>query len=207
MAQIPGITQQYLDNYNPNAALDRFNTLFDEIDTPWFSSSQRNYRYHQMTLLYEKYSIIRSLFNFVKNAYNIAARFVRKINTIVHANDRVFFLNLDPLDEGINQVYLIRCVNNNGITVYSKVGTTKRKTLQRMKEHLRGYAKDGVCYIYVDRLWNCGDIDPEGLESEFRAHYIGKHKGTFRKNDRFANVNFDLDEADQIAENYFNRYR
>ena len=113
---IPGITQQYLDNYDPNAALNRFNTLFDEINTPWFSSSQRNYRFHQMELLYQKYSIIRELYNFVEKAYNIASRFVRRINTIIHANDRVFFINLGPFDQGVNQVYLIRCINNDGIT-------------------------------------------------------------------------------------------
>ena len=38
----------------------------------------------------------------------------------------------------------------------------------------------------------------EMYESAFRAHYMRKYKGTFRKNDRFTGVEFDLTEADKI---------
>jgi hypothetical protein len=74
-----------------------------------------------------------------------------------------------------------------------------------MKEHLRYYYDNGVRGIQVTRLWDCGDMEAEGLESEFRAHYIKSYPGTFKKNDRFINVEFDLEEADHIAASYLGK--
>ena len=109
---------------------------------------------------------------------------------------------IQPMQNGAQQVYLIRLLDADNALIWSKVGTTIRETSKRMKEHLRYYKKNGVCKLEVVRLWDCGEMDAEGLESEFRAHYIKKHPGTFRKNDRFINVEFDLDEADKIVANY-----
>ena len=71
-----------------------------------------------------------------------------------------------------------------------------------MKEHLKYYEKLGVVEIIVDQIWNCGNIPAEGLESWFRAIYIRKWPDKFNKNDRFFDVDFDLDEAQMWYEKY-----
>ena len=98
--------------------------------------------------------------------------------------------------------YLVRAFDKNDVCQFSKVGTTSRPILSRMKELLKGYENDDIKQIIVDKIWDCGDIPPEGLESFFRSYYIKKFPSAFVKNDRFFNVTFDLNEA----ENLFNQY-
>lgn len=104
--------------------------------------------------------------------------------------------------KGAELVYLIRLFDRDGELVWSKVGTTTRSIKARMSEHLRYYRKYGVAELEVTRVWNCGDIPAEGLESHFRAIYMKKYPQAFRKNDRFAGVEFDLAEADKIVAEY-----
>lgn len=107
----------------------------------------------------------------------------------------------DPIKRDCQQLYLIELLNARGELVWSKVGTTTRDTEKRMKEHLRYYSKDGITSIRVNKVWEC-DTDAEGFESFFRAYYIRKHPGTFQKNDRFYQIEFDLDEAQTIFGKY-----
>ena len=74
-----------------------------------------------------------------------------------------------------------------------------------MKEELRSntYKKIGCVKAVVDRVYDCGDIPAEGLESYFRAMYIRKYPESFKKIDRFMNEWFDLKEADEIVLKYF----
>lgn len=99
--------------------------------------------------------------------------------------------------------YLIKCVDKNGNVIFSKVGTTTRTVQQRMKEHLKAYKDLGVVKIIVNKVYDC-DVEAEGFESWFRAIYIRKYKGSFKKNDRFFCVDFDLEEADKIFKAYQN---
>ena len=201
--QLPLATRFYLENNKPTEAVKRMDELYSELHNA-DSTSARRYRYEQMFALWEKYPEIRAIYNFIEKAYNIVNRFIKIIDVAITANSRIVWLSNEKYENNTNQVYLIRCVDDNKKVIYSKVGTTTRATEKRMREHLRYYAKDGVTAIYVDRVWNCGDTDPEGLESEFRALYIKKYKGCFKKNDRFVNTVFDLEEADTIVKNYLN---
>lgn len=152
--------------------------------------------------LYENFESVRKLWDFIETARLYINRFVRKVVAKVLPSACISWNGIKPMENGVQQVYLIRLLDADNALIWSKVGTTVRETAKRMKEHLRYYRKDGVCKVEVVRLWDCGNMDAEGLESEFRAHYIRKHPGTFRKNDRFINVEFDLDEADKIVANY-----
>lgn len=111
--------------------------------------------------------------------------------------------NCEPITKDCEQLYLIELLNARGELVWSKVGTTTRSTEKRMAEHLNYYAKYGITSIRVNKVWEC-DTDAEGFESFFRACYIRKYPGTFQKNDRFYQVNFDLDEAEKLFEKYKN---
>ena len=98
--------------------------------------------------------------------------------------------------------YLIRAFDKNGNRLFSKVGTTTRGILERMKEHLKSYKELGVVKIIIDRVWNCGNTPAEGFESFFRAIYISKFAKHFKKNDRFFDIDFNLNEADKIYTQY-----
>ena len=112
---------------------------------------------------------------------------------------------IDLLDQATQKCYLFTFFDENDNLVCSKVGTTTRKVMQRLKEELisETYKKIGCVKAVVDRVYDCGNIPAEGLESYFRAMYIRKYPESFKKNDRFMNEWFDLKEADEIVLKYF----
>ena len=63
--------------------------------------------------------------------------------------------------------------DENDNLVCSKIGTTTRKVAQRLKEELRSdtYKKMGAVRCIIHRVYDCGKIPAEGLESLFRANY------------------------------------
>lgn len=126
---------------------------------------------------------------------------ITKIKIAVSQESIVWNCEKITYPKGTELFYLIRCLDKNGDRIFSKVGTTTRTVQQRMKEHLKAYADLGVTQIVIDRVYAC-DVEAEGVESWFRALYIRKHKGAFKKNDRFFDVDFDLTEADAIFNDY-----
>ena len=164
-----------------------------------------------MTLIYNEHPFLSQYWELRENARKLVDRIVRKTVEIaqhiaenIAPSLRVEWNGIQPMDDGVQQLYLVRLLDRDRQLIWSKVGTTTRKTQKRMTEHLSYYKKDGVKYIEVVRLWNCGEMEAEMYESAFRAHYMRKYKGAFRKNDRFTGVEFDLAEADKIFENLRN---
>ena len=72
--------------------------------------------------------------------------------------------------------YLIEFFDKNDESVCSKVGTTIRTIQERIREELNSktYKNMGVVRCMIHRVYDCGNIPAEGLESEFRAKYIKK---------------------------------
>ena len=126
--------------------------------------------------------------------------------SIWYYNGKEIFTNgiIDLLDRATQKCYLFRFYNADGHLVCSKVGTTTKAILIRIKRELNDYADLGIVSCVIDRVYDCGDIPAEGMESYFRAEYIRRHPTHFRKNDRFFSVAFDLDEADRICHQYLN---
>ncbi len=106
------------------------------------------------------------------------------------------------LDEAEQKCYLFRFFDSEGNLICSKVGTTTRPILIRIKSELREYEKLDAVTCVIDRVYDCGHIPAEGMESYFRAEYIRRHPEAFRKNDRFFSVAFDLEDADRICRAY-----
>lgn len=160
------------------------------------TSSGRAYWFKKMLTLYKANKAIRKVWEYVENTRLLVNRFVKKhLATIAYKVKYNY-------SKGSQLVYLIRLLNEKDKLIWSKVGTTTRDINTRMKEHLRYYKKNGVAKVEVDRIYDCGELPAEGLESEFRARYMCKYPGTFQKNDRFTSVEFDLNEADSIAQHY-----
>lgn len=102
------------------------------------------------------------------------------------------------------QCYLFEFYDNNNNLICSKVGTTKRTIRQRLIEELRSktYTSMGATKAIINRIYNCGDLPSEGLESLIRSEYIKKYPKSFKKNDRFIGERFDFNLCDKIAQNY-----
>jgi hypothetical protein len=167
------------------------------------STSGRNYNFKKMLAIWNSNPIVQKVWEYIADAYRITKRFVKRVVSKVVPSVAVNAKSVETnFPEGSQLVYLTRLLDRDGELIWSKVGTTTRSIKTRMAEHLRYYRKYGVTEIEVTRVWNCGELPAEGLESEFRAKYMKKYPGTFRKNDRFAGVEFDLEEADKIVENY-----
>ena len=100
--------------------------------------------------------------------------------------------------------YLIEFFNAENESLCAKVGTTIRTVQERIREELNSktYQAMGAVRCVIHRVYDCGNIPAEGLESYFRAHYIKKYPDTFQKNDRFIRATFDLVEADKIVTEY-----
>lgn len=109
---------------------------------------------------------------------------------------------IDLLDDAEQKCYLFRFFDIDGKLICSKVGTTTKPILVRIKSELREYEKLNVITCVIDRIYDCGNIPAEGMESYFRAEYIRRHPEAFRKNDRFFDVAFDLADADRICSAY-----
>ena len=192
-------------------ALNTMETLSAKISAKGVPTKERKEIYEKMCGLYNAFESVRTVWEWVAEATRYAMKFVKKgaamLGIVIRPN--IDWNGIAPIKvskgEKIQQLYLIRLLDKDGELIYSKVGTTTRSTEARMKEHLRYYYDNGVRSIQVTRLWNCGEMEAEGLESEFRAHYIKAYPGTFRKNDRFTGVEFDMDEADRIAAGYLNK--
>lgn len=160
------------------------------------TSSGRQYWFHKMLALYKANKTVQKVWEYIDSARLLINRFVKKCAAAI-----VYQVKHD-YPKGSQLVYLIRLLNESDKLIWSKVGTTTRAIDTRMREHLRYYKKNGVTKVEVSRIYNCGTLPAEGLESEFRAKYMCKYPGTFQKNDRFTAIEFDLNEADEIANNY-----
>lgn len=169
------------------------------------STSGRRYNFKKMEELWKTSPIVRKVWEYVEGAFLIVERFVKRvINRIIPAEKRLASVeyNAPILPDGTEQLYFIRLLDANNNLVWSKIGTTSRRTDKRMEEHLRYYKKDGIAKIIVDEIFDCGDYPADMFESNFRGHYIKKHPGTWKKQDRFAGIELDLAEARELFEKW-----
>lgn len=113
---------------------------------------------------------------------------------------------VDLLNDAIQKVYLFRFYDSHKEFVCSKIGTTTRQVLKRLKEELLSptYTRIDCQYAVIDRVYDCGNYPAEGLESYIRAEYIRQYPGAFKKNDRFMKIFFDLEVIDNLVANYNN---
>lgn len=200
-AMIESLNASDMTNSEILAKMDELhNGLTSATTTP-----ERKKYLEAMILIYKNHPFLSQYWELRENARKLVDRIVRKVVEIAqHIAEniapamRIEWNGIQPMNDGVEQLYLVRLLDRDRQLIWSKVGTTTRKTQKRMVEHLNYYKKDGVKYIEVVRLWDCGGMEAEMYESAFRAHYMRKYKGTFRKNDRFTGVEFDLAEADKI---------
>lgn len=174
--------------------MERYYGMLQKAETTY----QRRYAFTAMNYIYETYKFIQDLWERVEARLYIN-RFIRKIKRAIWGE--IEWNGIESLPDNTEQFYCIRLFKDEDL-IYSKVGTTTRKTGKRMREHLRYYRKEGINHLIVDRLVDCEGLPAEGLESLVRGYYIKKWGEKFRKNDRFLGVTFDFAEVDSIVQKY-----
>lgn len=112
--------------------------------------------------------------------------------------------NFEIRESGKELCYLFEFYNDDDVLLCSKVGTTKRSIRKRLIEELRSktYKNMGVTKAKINRVYDCGSLPAEGLESLLRSEYIRRYPQSFKKNDRFINTVFDFDLCDKLANEY-----
>ena len=127
---------------------------------------------------------------------------ISKIKVAVSQSNIIWNTEKEEYAKGTELCYLIELLGKNFNLVYSKIGTTTRSVETRMKEHLRYYAKEGIEYIRINKVWDCGNIEAEGFESYFRAITMKNYPNTWKKNDRFVGVAIPLEYAEKLFAEY-----
>lgn len=191
-------------NYNDEMALTLMDTYYDRMNA-CASSSGRNYNFKKMVALWQECPAVRAAWDFMENVRLICNRFVKRVKetiktivTHVRGEERPIVYNgCVPLADGIQQVYFIRLLDHDGNLVWSKVGTTAKETTERMRGHLNYYNKKArtIGKIIVDGVFDCGSQQAEAYESYFRSKFMFQYPGTFRKNDRFEGIEFNMNEV------------
>lgn len=181
---------------------------FETLHAELLNANTTNLRktiYNKMVELYNKYATIRKLYELVETARLYAKKFVKRV--------------LDALTTRRNSKYDAfidwKCTPWNGETFYlleirkdadrsllwSKVGTSG-DIIQRMRDEVRDYSKSlgEQVRLVVNRCYVADDhAQTIRAESAMRAHYIGEFgSACFVDNDRFAGVEFNLAEADEM---------
>jgi hypothetical protein len=184
----------YLENNDFEGARERFETTSKNWKSRWFE-------------------ICMAIYNKCKELANVyflnpIDKTITKIAQVVGKRrskyDDFIQINADlaaDYDKGKEKCYLFTFYNDKNEMVCSKIGTTTREVRKRLVEELKNktYKEMGCVRAVINRVYDCGELPAEGLESYFRAMYIKQFPNSFKKNDRFMNTFFDLKKADEIA--------
>lgn len=174
---------------------------FKEAFNKWKSASKRWKDHWFETCLTIFNKVPKLAKQYVVDTVNKTITKVKQLVNKAYCGEENIVWNCEQVKypKGTQLFYLVKGIDENNETIFSKVGTTTRTMNQRMSEELVEYHHLGVKKMVVDRVYDCGEVVAECYESYFRAKYIMKYgSDKFKKNDRFFGVEFDLSEADEI---------
>jgi hypothetical protein len=191
--------QYYIDNNDLEGAKTRLETTTGRWKGYWFEVCEEIFN---SCTEWAKYYILDPIAKTIQKLFSICkiAPKVRNKEKIMYSEDCIIENN----ERDIQKCYLIEFLDKDDKSIASKVGTTIRKIQERIYEELKSetYIKMGAVRCIIHRVYDCGKIPAEGLESYFRAMYIKKYPDSFHKNDRFIATKFDFAEADRIKAEY-----
>lgn len=101
------------------------------------------------------------------------------------------------------KTYLFKFYTENEI-IFSKIGTTAKNCLQRLKDEIRYYTKRGfnITKVEICEIIDCGETPAESYESYLRALFIKKFPNTWKKNDRFFGISIPVDIFTKLCTEY-----
>lgn len=125
----------------------------------------------------------------------VVQRVIKKVRTVVQkhvfsSDEHVDWNGIAP--QTGNQFYIVELMNSDNVVVWPKIGTTTRPTQERFNEHVgskqpSSYKQNDITALRVIGIWDCGEIEPEEVESKIRS-YLKRKYGieNYIKNDRFS---------------------
>ena len=187
--------KQYIIEDDFEGAFERFETTTKQWKNYWFEVCQQIANNCQEFLQ-------RYIINPIDKTIQVIRREKKQKKSIY--DNKIIIDCKDLMDNKNEKCYLFEFYNSKNNLVCSKVGTTKRKVLQRLKEELNSdtYKKLDCAKAIIRRVYDCGDMPAEGAESFLRAFYIKKYPNSFKKNDRFMKEFFDFEITDKLMEKY-----
>ena len=136
--------------------------------------------------------------------------YIRKFAHLLEKAKEIFVLNAKDVITTLcdlgkpnsEKVYLFKFYDEK--LLFSKIGVTKRTVLQRLKEELKSYIKNGfdIRKVVICSVHECNNIPAEGAESYAKGYFIKKYPKEFQKNDRFMQVDISISEFNKIIEEY-----
>lgn len=106
------------------------------------------------------------------------------------------------------QAYLFKFYGEDAeMPIFSKIGTTTRTAEGRLRDEIGEYRKKGfvVAKVEICAIIQCGEWPAEGHESYLRSLLMDEYPNTWRKNDRFFDVNVSTKRFLAICEEYVSR--
>ena len=187
----------YINNNDFEGAKARYESTSLNWKNRWFEVCLKIY--NKCKELAKEW-VINPVDKTISKVVNIISKRKSKYDEMIQINAEVG----TNYDKGTEKCYLFTFYNANDEMVCSKIGTTTREVRKRLIEELKSktYQNMGCVRAVVNRVYDCGELPAEGLESYFRAMYIKAYPESFKKNDRFLNTYFDLQKADEIAAAY-----
>ena len=109
--------------------------------------------------------------------------------------------------DGGEKAYLFRFYETSKNTpVFSKIGTTTKTCLARLKQEIRYYNSAKVGFdierVEICEIWDCGEMPAESYESFMRALLIRQYPNTWKKNDRFFGVTIPTETFIELCQQY-----
>lgn len=146
-------------------------------------------------------------------AVSTVKRYLNKFKSLLDESKTIFFSEVeiisecDLLNKATEKCYLFKFYNDKSEIIFSKVGTTTRKVKTRVKEEIRSYRKNAVDVykVVICSVFDCGELPAEGAESITRAEFIRQYPNTFKKNDRFMNIDIPTENFNKIVNSYLKR--
>lgn len=187
----------YVNNNDFEGAKERFETTSPNWKKRWFEVCLQIYNTSKE---WAKKYVLNPIEHTISKIVSIPSTRKTKLSEKIQVSEDCVSL----LDDAKQKCYLFTFFDKDDNLVCSKVGTTIRKVRQRLAEELNSktYQNMGCVRAVVHRVYDCGEMPAEGLESFFRAKYIKEYPDSFKKNDRFIETFFDLKKADEIAMEY-----
>lgn len=191
----------YLENDDFEGAYERWKTTSPSWKKRWFDVCEKIYSSSKEWVKTYVLNPVEKVINKITDVREIVTTRIKK-EGIAISND----CNAWDDSKGLEKCYLIAFFNEQMELVCSKVGTTTRSVFQRIREELNSktYKGMGATHCVINRVYDCGNLPAEGVESMFRAKYIKKYPNSFYKNDRFISEHFDMTEADKFFAEYVN---
>lgn len=189
----------YVENNDFEGAVERWLNTSANWKKKWFQTCEMIFNNSKE---WSKKYILNPIDYSIKKIYGILTQRKTKYSETIQVAEGV-----DLLDNAKEKCYLFSFFDAKNNLVCSKIGTTTRTVRERLKEELNSstYKNTGCVKAVINRVYDCGDTPAEGLESYFRAIYIKKYPNSFKKNDRFMNEWFNLEEADKIVSKYLKK--